>query len=149
MEVDPNLVIPDKSKSLIQGTIAPLESNLEEIGTEYSKSLSTHIGFNFSTPWFKLDQNIRQILLYGTGENQYKMNYSSDRWSGTYTGGWEGVIPNLIRRYSQTSSHRVRAWIEQYMSMRPCPRCNGDRLKKESLAVKINKILSVLFRQCQ
>ena len=140
MEVDPNLVIPDKSKSLIQGAIAPLGE--QPRGNWYGnilKSLSTHINFNFSTPWFKLDPNTRQILLFGSGENQYKMNYSSDRWSGTYTGGWEGVIPNLIRRYNQTNSSRVRAWIEQYMSMRPCQGCNGDRLKKESLAVKINK----------
>ena len=95
MEVDPNLVI-QIIKSLIEGTIAPLGE--QPRGNWYGnilKSLSTHIGFNFSTPWFKLDQNIRQILLYGTGENQYKMNYSSDRWSGTYTGGWEGVIPDL------------------------------------------------------
>ncbi len=140
MEVDPNLVIPDKSKSLIQGAIAPLGE--QPRGNWYGnilKSLSLHINFNFSTPWFKLNPDTRQVLLFGSGKNQYKMNYSSDRWSGTYTGGWEGVIPNLIRRYSQTNSSRVRTWIEQYMSMRPCQACNGDRLKKESLAVKINK----------
>ncbi len=140
MEVDPNLIVPDKTKSLIQGAIAPLGE--QPRGNWYGnilKSLSTHINFNFSTPWFKLDPDTRQILLFGSGENQYKMSYSSERWSGTYTGGWEGVIPNLIRRHSQTNSSRVRAWIEQYMSMRPCTACKGDRLKKESLAVKIDE----------
>ncbi|MAV71053.1 MAG: excinuclease ABC subunit A [Candidatus Marinimicrobia bacterium] len=140
MEVDPNLIVPDKTKSLIQGAIAPLGE--QPRGNWYGnilKSLSTHINFNFSTPWFKLDPDTRQILLFGSGKNQYKMSYSSERWSGTYTGGWEGVIPNLIRRHSQTNSSRVRAWIEQYMSMRPCNGCKGDRLKKESLAVKIDE----------
>ena len=140
MEVDPNLVIPDKTKSLIQGAIAPLGE--QPRGNWYGnilKSLSSHINLNFSTSWIKLEPKIRQILLFGTGEEKYKLDYSSERWSGSYLGGWEGVIPNLIRRYNQTNSSRVRAWIEQYMSMRPCQGCNGDRLKKESLAIRINK----------
>ena len=66
------------------------------------------------------------------------MQYSSDRWSGTYSGGWEGAIPNLMRRYKQTKSNGVREWIEQFMSMRDCLACNGTRLKKESLAVLLD-----------
>ena len=65
------------------------------------------------------------------------MDYSSERWSGTYTGGWEGTIPNLMRRYKQTKSNHIRDWIEQFMSMRPCPKCSGSRLKEESRAVTI------------
>jgi excinuclease ABC subunit A len=67
-----------------------------------------------------------------------KMHYESNRWSGTYTGGWEGVIPNLMRRYNQTKSSAIRERIEQFMSMRDCSVCNGTRLKKESLFVTIN-----------
>ena len=67
------------------------------------------------------------------------MHYSSDRWTGTYNGGWEGAIPNLIRRYKQTKSNSIREWIEQFMSMRACSSCVGTRLKKESRAVLINK----------
>ena len=67
------------------------------------------------------------------------MHYSSDRWTGTYNGGWEGAIPNLIRRYKQTKSSGIREWIEQFMSLRPCSSCGGTRLKKESRAVLINK----------
>jgi excinuclease ABC subunit A len=66
------------------------------------------------------------------------MQYSSDRWSGTYSGGWEGAIPNLMRRYKQTKSNGVREWIEQFMSMRDCSNCNGTRLKKESRSVLID-----------
>mgnify|MGYP001190843317 FL=1 len=67
------------------------------------------------------------------------MKYSSERWSGTYTGGWEGTLPNLMRRYKQTKSNHIRDWIEQFMSMRPCPKCSGSRLKEESRAVTIGE----------
>ena len=67
------------------------------------------------------------------------MKYSSTRWSGTYTGGWEGVISNLMRRYKQTKSNHIRNWIEQFMSMKPCPNCEGSRLKKESRSVTVNE----------
>ena len=66
------------------------------------------------------------------------MKYSSKRWNGTYSGGWEGAIPNLARRYTQTKSSGIREWIEQFMSMKSCSGCDGTRLKKETLAVKIN-----------
>ena len=141
MEVDPDLVIPDKSKSLIQGAIAPLGE--QPRGNWYGsilKSLARHLEFNFTTPWVKLDPAVREILLFGTGNKQFKMQYNSQRWSGTYTGGWEGAIPNLMRRYTQTKSSGIREWIEQFMSMRACLDCKGARLRKEALAVKINDL---------
>ena len=140
MEVDPNLIVPDKSKSLIQGAIASLGE--QPRGNWYGsilKSLSRHYEFNFTTRWIKLDTNVRQILLYGTGDKKFKMDYSSERWSGTYAGGWEGAIPNLMRRYTQTKSSGIREWIEQFMSMRPCFDCKGARLRKETLGVIINE----------
>ena len=139
MEVDPNLVVPDKNKSLIQGAIVPLGE--QPRGNWYGsilKSLSKHYGFNFSTPWIKLDNEIKRILLNGTGKEKFKMEYASSRWEGTYSGGWEGAIPNLMRRYSQTKSQGIRQWIEQFMSMRPCSGCSGMRLRKETLSVSIN-----------
>ncbi len=138
MEIDPELVVPDKSKSMIQGAVTPLGE--QPRGNWYGsilKSLARHYGFNFTTPWVKLDPQVREIILYGTGKDTLKMTYSSDRWSGTYTGGWEGAIPNLMRRYKQTQSSGIREWIEQFMSMRPCPECDGTRLRKETLSVKI------------
>ena len=140
MEIDPELVVPDKTKSLIQGAIFPLGE--QPRGNWYGsilKSLSEHYGFNFTTPWCKLDRDIRNMLLTGTGDQKLKMKYSSERWSGTYTGGWEGAIPNLMRRYKQTKSNHIRDWIEQFMSMRPCPECSGSRLKEESRAVTIGE----------
>ncbi len=140
MEVDPELVVPDKTKSLIQGAITPL--GVQPRGNWYGsilKSMARHYGFAFSSPWIKLDPKVREILLYGTGKEKLTMSYTSTRWSGTYTGGWEGAIPNLMRRYKQTKSSGIREWIEQYMSMRPCPECHGARLRKESLAVTIGE----------
>ena len=140
MEVNPDIVVPDKNKSLIQGAIVTLGE--QPRGNWYGnilKSLSKHLDFSFSTPWIKLDKDIRYVLLYGSGQKKYKMHYSSDRWTGTYNGGWEGAIPNLIRRYKQTKSNSIREWIEQFMSMRACSSCVGTRLKKESRAVLINK----------
>ena len=141
MEVDPNMVVPEKSKSLIQGALAPLGE--QPRGNWYGsilKSLAQHYNFNFTTPWIKLDADIRHMLLYGTGDKKFKMEYSSSRWTGTYSGGWEGAIPNLMRRYTQTKSSGIREWIEQFMSMRSCSSCNGSRLKLQTLAITINNM---------
>ena len=140
MEVNPDLVVPDKNKSLVQGAIVSLGE--QPRGNWYGsilKSLSKHFEFSFSTPWIKLDKNTRYVLLYGSGQTKYKMQYSSERWTGTYSGGWEGAIPNLMRRYKQTKSSGIRQWIEQFMSMRDCSSCSGTRLKKESRSVLINE----------
>ena len=138
MDIDPEMLVPDKTKSLIQGSIIPLgEQPRDNWYGSILKSLSSHYKFKFTTPWYKLDKKIREILLNGTGRKKLKMDYSSDRWSGTYTGGWEGTIPNLMRRYKQTKSNHIRDWIEQFMSMRACPKCSGSRLKEESLAVTV------------
>ena len=123
MNIDPNLVVPDKSKSLIQGAIVPLGE--QPRGNWYGgilKSLAKHYQFNFTTPWIKIDSKIREILLFGTGKQTLTMNYTSKRWSGTYTGGWEGAVANLERRYGQTKSAHSRKWIEQIMRMIPCPK---------------------------
>ena len=155
MNIDPNLLVPDKSKSLLQGAIVPLGE--QPRGSWYGqilKSLAKYYNFNFTTPWVKIDPKIRKVLLFGTGKDTVKMEYSSKRWTGTYTGSWEGAVPNLERRYNQTKSSHVRQWIEQFMSMRPCPECEGTRIKKESRAVKIlgndlGDISSMTIKKCR
>ena len=125
---------------MIQGAIIPLGE--QPRGNWYGnmlRSLSEHYGFNFTTPWYKLDRNVKEILLYGTGNKKLEMQYSSERWSGTYTGGWEGTVSNLMRRYRQTKSNHIREWVEQFMRMIKCTKCNGSRLKKESQSVLIDK----------
>ena len=155
MNIDPNLLVPDKSKSLIQGAIIPLgEQPRGNWYGEILKSLAKHYNFNFTTPWMKIEPKIRKVLLFGTGKETVKMEYALKRWTGTYTGSWEGAVPNLERRYNQTKSSHIRQWIEQFMSMRPCPDCEGARIKKESRSVKISgnnlgKISVMTIKQCR
>ncbi len=140
MEIDPNIIVPDKSKSLIQGAIVPLgEQPRNNWYGNIIKALSEEYNFKFTTPWIKLDSKIRKILLFGSGNDLFNMEYRSDRWSGVYKGKWEGVIPNLMRRYKSTKSSSIRDWIEQFMSMRPCRTCKGMRLRRESLAIYFKK----------
>jgi excinuclease ABC subunit A len=155
MNIDPNLLVPDKSKSLIQGAIVPLgEQPRESWYGQILKSLAKYYNFNFTTPWIKIDPKIRKVLLFGTGKDTVKMEYSSKRWTGTYTGSWEGAVPNMERRYKQTKSSHIRQWIEQFMSMRPCPECEGTRIKKESRSVKIlgnnlGSISAMTIKKCR
>lgn len=138
MEIDPELLVPDRKKSLIQGAIVPLGE--QPRGSWYSailKSLALHYDFKFTMPWYRLPERAREVLLWGTGEDQVKMQYKSKRFSGEYSGGFEGVVHNLERRYRQTNSAGIREWIEQFMSMRPCPECGGARLRGQSLAVTL------------
>ncbi len=140
MEIDPDLVVPDHSKSLIQGVVAPIGE--QPRGGWYSsilKSLAKHYGFNFTTPWKRLPEEVQKVILNGTDpDDKITMQYVSKSWRGEYTGGFEGVIKNLRRRYSQTRSPGIRQWIEQYMSIHSCTSCEGARLREESLAVTIN-----------
>ncbi|MCH7858428.1 MAG: excinuclease ABC subunit UvrA [Candidatus Marinimicrobia bacterium] len=137
MEIDPDIVVPDKSKSLIQGAVLPIGE--QPRGGWYSsiiKSLAQHFDFRFTTSWKRLPEVARHAILYGTDpDTELTMQYASKRWKGEYTGGFEGVIPNLKRRYTQTRSPGIRTWIEQFMSIHDCPECQGARLRKESLAV--------------
>ncbi len=139
MSIDPDLVVPDKNLSLIQGCIVPIGE--QPRGSWYSailKSLAKHYGFSFTTPWKNLSEEVQQVLLYGTGrEKNITIQYNSAQFKGEYKGGFEGVIPNLKRRYSQTRSSSMREWIEKFMAVQPCPDCGGARLKRSTLAVHV------------
>jgi len=138
MDIDTDLLVPDKKKSLIQGAIVPLGE--QPRGNWYSsilKSLAEYYEFKFTTPWYRLSQKSRDVILYGTGKDNIKLYYKSRKFKGEYDGGFEGVIKNLERRYHQTNSTGIRDWIERFMSMQSCPDCKGSRLNNQSLSVKI------------
>ena len=141
VSIDPEFVIPDPKKSLIQGAIDPIGE--QPRGNWYSailKSLAFHYDFNFITPWKKLTEEVQRVLLYGTHPGEkITMSYQSEKFKGKYKGKFEGVIPNLQRRYTQTKSGQMRDWIEKYMAIQNCPECSGARLKPASLAVTIGK----------
>ncbi|MDR3590953.1 MAG: excinuclease ABC subunit UvrA [Negativicutes bacterium] len=141
MEIDPAMVVPDGSKALIDGAIAPLSKNtnswfmcqLEAVMEAYGKSLYA--------VWNELGEEMQQIILWGADERrfsfQYENMYGEKR---TYHSVFEGVIPMINRRYRETTSDWSREEIEEFMSSKPCPTCKGARLKPEVLAVKVGGI---------
>nr|WP_281176811.1 excinuclease ABC subunit UvrA [Fervidicola ferrireducens] len=137
MEIDPDLVIPDRSKSVAEGAIVPWSSSADGYYFQMLQAVLEHYGYDVETPLEKMDERMIDILLYGSDEIidfYYESRYGSTRH---YRGYFEGVINNLKRRYEETDSEWSREEIEQFMSTRPCPACKGARLKPESLAVKV------------
>src|ERR1700674_3411922 len=135
--VDGDLVVPDPSLSLRGGVVAAW-SRPQFFYPELLESVSKFFGIDMDKPWSKLTKPQRDVLLNGTGERKirfgYKNQYGHSRW---YEAPFEGVIANLQRRYQETQSDFLKAELERYMSDKPCPACNGRRLKPESLAVTV------------
>lgn len=138
MTVEPELVVPDPKLSLLEGAISPWR---DPIGGWYFaklKALSKKYGIPLHKPWKELSDEHKRIVLYGT-DDELEMEYISadGRHEGVWRGTYEGVIPNLQRRYRQTDSTDMRAWIEKYMIAQPCPSCKGSRLKPQSRSVTV------------
>lgn len=138
IRIDPDRVIPDRSKSVSEGAIEPWRNfNGDTWYYRILEAASKHYGFSMDTPVYKLDTDIIDILLYGSGEEKIKVKYQREYGSGEIMVKLEGVINNLERRYKETRSDYIKNEIEKYMSSIPCPVCKGARLKKESLAVTV------------
>ena len=137
--VDPDLICPDKTKTLREGAIHVagwcLESNSQT--QMYVNSLAKRYGFSLDVPVKDLPKSVYDLLMYGNGGEKFDMSYSTRSFSGSYKMSWEGFVNNLQRRYAQTSSDGVKYDIERYMRTMPCDTCGGKRLKKEALAVTI------------
>ena len=143
MDVDPYLVIPDPTLSLAQGAIEPIGG--QPRGNWFSsilKGVAAEFDFDFVTPWKNISKESQDILLYGSGDMEITVKYvhSNGKAKGEYQTKFEGILPNLKRRYSQTGSAGIRSWIEKFMSIKPCPECKGSKLRKESLAVRVGGI---------
>jgi len=140
LEIDPNLVIPDKGLSLGEGAIQPWIRNgqLSTWSSSILQSLGRRHDFSLSIPVKDLSEEQLRVILYGDGGDLIPATYE-DRYGQLrqYYANFPGVIPYLERRYRETSSDSVRADIERYMASNPCPDCQGKRLKPESLAVTI------------
>lgn len=136
--IDPDLIIPDKSKSILEGAIEPWK-NLDDSSWYYNviKAAAKRYGFSMNTPICELDEKVVQILLYGNGGEKIEVKYQREYGSGEFMMAFEGIVKNLERRYKETKSNYMRYEIENYMSSIPCSECKGARLKKESLAVTI------------
>ena len=137
--VDESLVIGDPNRSLREGALAVTGWNLDsgKMVQMYFNALAKHYGFSMDVPVKDLPREVLDILLYGTKGEKINMSYRTSTSSGSFLARYEGVINNLERRYKETTSDYTKSEIERYMVSADCPVCQGKRLKKEALAVKL------------
>ncbi|KDA03830.1 MAG: excinuclease ABC subunit UvrA [Hyphomonas oceanitis] len=137
LKVDADLVVPDKDLDMLNGAIAPWAKSTSPYQTQTLQALSTHYRFDLKKPWNQLPEDIHQMILHGTGEQEIKFVYDDGMRRYEVKKTFEGVIPNLERRYRETDSAWVREEVAKFQSAAPCPACGGKRLKPQALAVKI------------
>ncbi len=137
--IDESLVVKNENWSISEGAMKVTGWNLDsgKMADMYFSSLAKHYKFSLDTPVKDLPKEIYNMLLYGNGGEKIEMQYSTRAFSGSYYMSWEGIIPNLERRYRETTSNYTKMEIERYMRILPCTTCNGKRLKKEALAVTV------------
>ncbi|MGN7963164.1 excinuclease ABC subunit UvrA [Brucella sp. 22210] len=135
--IDPNLIVPDESAALKDGAIAPWARSSSPYYNQTLEALGKAYGFKVGTRWSDLSKESQRAILYGTDGKEITFQYDDGLRSYQTTKPFEGVIPNLERRWKETDSAWSREEIERFMSSTPCPACNGYRLKPEALAVKI------------
>lgn len=143
LKIDPDLIIPDRSKSLADGALQVGGWNVENedgYSRMFLNALAKHYKFSLDTPVEKLPAHILDIVLYGTNGEKIKVNYEREYGSGSFMSAFEGVVNSIERRYKETQSDSMKQYYEEFMSNNPCPDCKGARLKKESLAVTIGDI---------
>jgi excinuclease ABC subunit A len=141
MEIDPELVVPDPSLSIGEGAIAPWAGSSSQYYEQITQAIAEKYRVDLEAPWSAIDDDERDLFLYGTNgdriEVSYRNRYGRRR---SYATRFEGIVPNLERRYRETDSDLAREKIEEYMSLRPCPACKGARLKPESRAVLVGGV---------
>jgi excinuclease ABC subunit A len=140
IEFDPELIIPDKSKSILEGAVKPWSGHFATFRSAMLRDVGKRFGFDLYTQISKMTDQQLKVILYGTDENihyKYESKYSDTRWE--YRGSFEGIIPSLERMYKQTESESKREELMQFMRELPCDDCHGRRLRKEALSVKIQQ----------
>lgn len=142
MKIDPDLIVPDKTKTLREGAVKASGWNFGTVGTiakNYLDAMMKRYHFDTDTPYEDLPDEVKHALLYGTNGEKLRVEYDGMGGSGYYSAAFEGIIPNLERRYQETTSEYMKSEIEGYMVETPCPVCGGKRYKPETLAVKIGE----------
>ncbi len=140
LKVDPALVVPDGTKSILDGAIqASGWGNIRSDGISrmYFEALSKKYRFSLSTPWDELPGEVKEVVLYGTGGEKLELHYDQPRGKGVLYQPFEGICNNIRRRYEETQSDASKRELEELMAECPCPECGGRRLRKESLAVTV------------
>ena len=138
-EIDEKLVVKDENLSLREGAMTVTGWNIGDgkMAIMNFNALAKHYGFSLDTPVKDLPKNVYNVLLYGSGDEKIKMEYHTGTFNTSYEARWEGIIPNLQRRYRETTSDYTKSEIERYMTVSPCDTCGGKRLKKEALSVLV------------
>lgn len=141
MEFDVELMIPDQSISIAEGAIVVPGWQSSTDKKSYTRAildaLALEYHFDLTTPFNRMSEEARNVILYGTNGHTVKVHYTGQRGSGVYDVAFEGLIRNVQRRYREAGSETVKEEYESYMTITPCDECNGQRLKKESLAVTV------------
>ena len=146
LEIDPERIIPDRSLSLAEGAVVAMEwaNQAREHKGYYwqmAEAVAKHYRIDMEAPVAELPKQKLDLILYGTDDDQVPVRYNSrDGRQATFRTAFEGVIGNLERRYQETQSEFIRSKIQEYMSDRPCPACEGRRLRPEALAVTIDDL---------
>ena len=150
LKADPDLIVPDKSLSILEGAIqASGWNNIrgDGISRMYFDALAKKYHFSLTDPWETLPEEVRSIILYGTGGEKLELHYDQPRGKGVLYQPFEGICNNVERRYQETQSDASKRELEEAMAECPCPDCKGKRLKKESLAVTVgDKDIDALTR---
>ncbi|MGK9050924.1 excinuclease ABC subunit UvrA [Neorhizobium petrolearium] len=138
-KVDEALIVPEPARTLRDGAISPWAKSTSPYYNQTLEALGKTFGFKLSNRWNELSEEAQKAILHGT-EEKIEFHYADGARSYKTVKNFEGIVPNLERRWKETDSAWAREDIERYMSAAPCPACNGYRLKPEALAVKINKL---------
>ena len=140
MKIDPDLIVKDSNKSLREGALNVCGWNFDNslYSSSYFEALANKYHFSLDTPYKDLPKNITNILLWGNCGEELTLEHKTSKFSGVYTASFEGIIPNLERRYKETTSEYIKGEISKFMREQPCKLCNGERLKKIANAVTID-----------
>jgi len=140
MYFDPELIVPNPELSLREGAVAPWAHSSSVYYIQTLQTLADHYGFDIYTPYKDLPAKVKEIILHGSGREEIRFYFEKEDRRHFFHRPFEGIIPNLERRYRETDSPTIREEIEKYMNHRPCPKCQGARLRPEALAVKVGKL---------
>ena len=134
---DERLIVPDQSLTLAQGALAPWAKQKSPYFLQTIDAIALHLKFDKKTPWKALSEQVKSVFLHGSGEVEIRFRYAEGGRVYDVSRAFEGILPNMERRYRQTDSNWVREEFERYQNNRPCGSCGGYRLRPEALAVKI------------
>ncbi len=137
MRVDAGLIVPDETLSLKRGAVAPWAKSSSPYYGQTLEAIARHFKVSMTTPWGELPEKVRHVILHGSGDEVIRFAYNDGLRAYEVKKPFEGIVPNLERRYKETESDWARDEISRYMSETPCAACGGKRLKPEALAVKI------------